>query len=113
MHTFGVEGADMPEHPDWLERQSEHENERDVARRREQELKDLETESTVGARPLEGFSGAHTTWTGEQDEKDAGDVHGADEARSRELSREQVPPAPGDRELPPSGPPRGEPEGGQ
>jgi len=71
------------------------ENERDLARRREQELKDLETERDHGERPLEGLSGA----TDAQDEAAAPQVHGNDEADSRRRSREQVPPAAPEREL--------------
>ncbi len=94
----------MDEHRDASERVNQEENQRDLARRREQELADLETERTVGPRPLEGFSGGHTTWTAEQDERDAGAVHGGDEKRSRELSEQQVPPPGPGRELPPEGP---------
>ncbi len=79
---------------------AEKENERDLARRREQELKDLETEADHGQRPLEGFSGARTTWTEEQDEAAAGEVHGEDEERSRRASEAQVPAAPPERTLP-------------
>lgn len=63
---------------------------RELELRRENEQKDLEVERTAGERPLEGLSGAHTTWTGEQDEKSAPFVHGHDEEASRELSEEQV-----------------------
>jgi hypothetical protein len=87
---------------------AERENERDLARRRAQELKDLETESDHGERPLEGFSGARTTWTEDQDEAAAPEVHGGDEATSRQASLDQVPPAPADRALPE----RAEDEGG-
>jgi hypothetical protein len=82
---------------------ADRENERDLARRREQELKDLETESDRSQRPLEGLSGAHTTWPEEQDEAEASEVHGNDEAESRKRSLEQVPPAPPERELPEEG----------
>ncbi len=82
---------------------ADKENERDLARRREQELKDLETESDHSQRPLEGLSGAHTTWTEEQDEAAAPEVHGNDEAESRRRSMEQIPPPPPDRELPEKG----------
>ena len=82
---------------------AERENERDLARRREQELKDLETESDRGERPLEGLSAARTTWTEEQDEAAAPFVHGNDEAESVRRLQEQVPPAPADRTLPDRG----------
>lgn len=78
----------------------EEQRKRELAIRREQELEDLETERTIGPRPLEGLSGAHTTWTGDQDDTAAAQVHGEDEARSEALSESQVPPAPPDRELP-------------
>ena len=69
--------------------------ERELERRRENELKDLEVEREHGERPLEGLSGAQdTTWTREQDEQQADAVHGHDEERSVEASRAQVPPAP-------------------
>jgi hypothetical protein len=65
---------------------------RDLERRREQELKDLETERTIGPRPLEGLSGdAGTTWTEMQDEASSRLVHGTDEEESRELSESQIP----------------------
>ncbi len=72
---------------------NERQRRREIALRREQEEKDLETEATIGPRPLEGFSGAHTTWTGEQDDAAAGEVHGDDEQESRKRSERQVPPA--------------------
>ncbi|BDG10491.1 hypothetical protein [Anaeromyxobacter paludicola] len=65
--------------------------ERELALRREQERKDLETERTIGRRPLEGFSHAKTTWTDEQDERPAAEVHGNDEAESRKRSEDQIP----------------------
>lgn len=67
--------------------------ERELERRRENELKDLEVERDHGERPLEGLSGAETTWTQEQDDRQRA-LHGTDEARSREASRAQVPPRP-------------------
>jgi hypothetical protein len=78
---------------------NERQRERELARRRENELKDLEVERRHGERPLEGLSGAHTTWTGEQDDAQRAD-HEDDEARSREASEQQVPPAAPDRTLP-------------
>ncbi len=73
---------------------NEKQRRRELELRREQEIKDLETERTIGPRPLEGFSHAHTSWTGDQDERPAAEVHGHDEELSRERSEEQVPPKP-------------------
>ncbi len=73
---------------------NERQRRRELELRREQEIKDLETEAAVGPRPLEGFSGAHTSWTGQQDDREAGEVHGDDEERSRERSERQIPPKP-------------------
>jgi hypothetical protein len=73
--------------------------ERELERRRENEEKDLEVERQTGPRPLEGFSRAHTSWTGEQDDAPAGEEHGDDERRSRELSEHQVEAVP--RQAPP------------
>jgi hypothetical protein len=75
----------MPEHKDPM-------RERELARRRENEQKDLEVESRHGERPLEGLSsaGSGTTWTPEQDEREAPRVHGHDEERSRRASRQQI-----------------------
>jgi len=70
---------------------------RELERRRENELKDLETEDDHSERPLEGLSGAPTTWTPDQGD---GAPHEDDEARSRADSEAQVPPAPPDRTLP-------------
>ena len=75
---------------------NEKQRRRELSLRREQEQKDLETESTIGPRPLEGFSSAHTTWTGEQADAPAAAVHGDDEREARERSERQVPPDPGD-----------------
>jgi hypothetical protein len=70
--------------------------ERELERRRENEIKDLETERDHSERPLEGLSGAETTtWTREQDDRQAG-VHAHDEERSLERSRAQIPPPPPD-----------------
>jgi hypothetical protein len=74
---------------------NERQRRRELALRREQERKDLDTESTIGQRPLEGFSHAHTTWTGEQDDAAAPAEHGDDERESHERSVRQVPPDPG------------------
>jgi hypothetical protein len=78
----------------------ERQRERELAIRREQELKDLETENEHGERPLEGLSAAPTSWTQDQDDGAAETVHAGDEAAAQERSRSQVPPAPDDRTLP-------------
>jgi hypothetical protein len=78
----------------------ERQRERELAIRREQELKDLDTESDHSERPLEGLSAAPTSWTQDQDDAAAETVHAGDEAASLERSRQQVPPPPGDRQLP-------------
>jgi hypothetical protein len=67
--------------------------ERELERRRENEIKDLETEQDHSERPLEGLSSAETTWTREQDDSQAA-VHAHDEERSLERSRAQIPPEP-------------------
>lgn len=74
--------------------------ERELARRRENELEDLEVEDRHEERPLEGLSAAPTTWTPDQDDG-ARSAHEHDEEESRKRSEEQVPPAPPDRTLPP------------
>jgi septal ring factor EnvC (AmiA/AmiB activator) len=71
----------------------------ELQRRRDNELKDLETEARHEERPLEGLSAAPTTWTDQQDEA-ARAVHERDEAEARRRSEAQVPPAPPDRTLP-------------
>lgn len=81
--------------PDPKERQRE----REIARRRENELADLDVEDRHGERPLEGLSAAPTTWT--QDQGD-GEAHLGDEEASREASRAQVPPPSAGRTLPPA-----------
>src|SRR4051812_40626635 len=68
---------------------AELEHERDLKRLEEQEKLDLEVEKERGPRPLEGFSGAHTSWTPEQDESQAEQVHGEDAAKSAEASQAQ------------------------
>ena len=64
---------------------------RELERRRENEIKDLETENDHGERPLEGLSAAPTTWTPAQDEAAAPSVHSHDEEESQRRSREQIP----------------------
>ncbi len=76
---------------------AERMRQRELERRRQNELKDLETEDDHSERPLEGLSGAHTTWTPEQGD---GTPHEHDEERSRAASEAQVPPAAPDRTLP-------------
>jgi hypothetical protein len=64
---------------------------RELERRRENEIKDLDTENDHGERPLEGLSAAPTTWTPDQDEAAAPSVHANDEEESQRRSREQIP----------------------
>jgi hypothetical protein len=77
---------------------TDRQRERELARRRENELKDLEVEDRHEERPLEGLSSAPTTWTPDQG---GGAPHEGDERASREASQAQVPPARSDRTLPP------------
>jgi hypothetical protein len=81
----------------------ERQRERELALRREQQLKDLETEDDRRERPLEGLSAAPTTWTQEQDGAAAPIVHAHDEEESRRRSLADVPPAPPGRALPERG----------
>jgi hypothetical protein len=78
----------------------ERQHERELERRRQNELKDLEVEDEHSERPLEGLSSAPTTWTPEQDDRERA-AHEHDERDSRRRSEEQVPPAPPDRTLGP------------
>jgi hypothetical protein len=71
----------------------ERQRQRELERRRENEKKDLEVERTIGERPLEGLSGAHTSWTDEQDDSQR-HVHEQDEERSRRASERQIPDEP-------------------
>jgi hypothetical protein len=50
-----------------MEKLHQRERERERQRLREQELKDQDVEAHRGSRPLEGFAGGHTTWTGQQE----------------------------------------------
>ena len=68
---------------------NERQRRRELERRRENEKKDLEVESTIGERPLEGLAGGHTTWTGEQADRERS-AHEGDEEASRRRSEEQV-----------------------
>lgn len=79
----------MPQHKDPM-------RDRELARRRANERKDLEVERRHGDRPLEGLSsaGSGTTWTPEQDDREAESVHGHDEERSWRASKQQIPPEP-------------------
>ena len=78
----------MPKDPDNPLRETE------VARWREREKKDLETEHDHRERPLEGLS--HATGTtappGIDDDRIRRREHGSDELRSERASREQIPP---------------------
>jgi hypothetical protein len=85
----------------------ERQRERELALRREQELKDLETRGDRRERPLEGLSAAPTTWTQDQDQRAAPMVHSHDQEESERRSLSDVLPAPPDRALPE----RGEDEG--
>lgn len=73
---------------------NEKQRRRELELRRAQEIKDLETERTIGPRPLEGLSHAHTSWTGDQDDRQAAEVHGHDEEAARKRSEDQIPPEP-------------------
>jgi hypothetical protein len=76
---------------------AERMRQRELERRRENELEDLQTEDAHSERPLEGMSSAPTTWTPDQGD---GSPHQGDEAASRAASEAQVPPAAADRTLP-------------
>jgi hypothetical protein len=73
-----------------IERQHQREREQELKRLKEQEEKDLEVEARRGPRPLEGFAGGHTTWTGAQDDEAAARVHARDAAESWEASERQA-----------------------
>lgn len=77
--------ADSP-----IEKQHQREREQERQRLREQERKDLEVEAQRGPRPLEGFAGGHTTWTGQQDDEVASHVHARDADASWEASERQA-----------------------
>ncbi len=66
------------------------ERERERQRLRELELKDLEVEANRGPRPLEGFAGGHTTWTGQQDDAAAAEVHARDAEEAWAASERQA-----------------------
>lgn len=69
-----------------------HDKEREQERERLRKLeeKDLEVERNRGPRPLEGFSGAHTSWTGYQDDDAAAELHADDARKAEQASEEQV-----------------------
>ncbi|MCY1046903.1 hypothetical protein OV208_36700 [Corallococcus sp. bb12-1] len=73
-----------------IEKQHQHERDQERERLRAEEEKDLEVESHRGARPLEGYAGGHTTWTGAQDDKAAARVHAGDADASWEASERQA-----------------------
>ncbi|NMO17184.1 hypothetical protein HPC49_19860 [Pyxidicoccus fallax] len=73
-----------------VERQHQREREQERERLREQEQKDLEVEARRGPRPLEGYAGGHTTWTGSQDDEAAARVHARDADESWEASERQA-----------------------
>lgn len=81
----------------------ERQRQRELELRREQELKDLATENDHSERPLEGLSGAPTTWTQDQDDLAADEVHGGDEAAAQARSLGQITPAAANRSLPERG----------
>src|SRR4051812_21997417 len=74
----------MADNPSDKQHQREREQERE--RLREEERKDLDVESRRGPRPLEGYAGGHTTWTGSQDDEAAARVHAHDADESWEAS---------------------------
>ncbi len=73
-----------------IDKQHQREREQERERLREQESKDLEVESRRGPRPLEGYAGGHTTWTGAQDDEAASRVHARDADESWEASERQA-----------------------
>jgi hypothetical protein len=75
---------------DPMEKQHQREREQERQRLREQEQKDLEVEAQRGPRPLEGFAGGHTTWTGQQDDEAASQVHAQDAEASWAASERQA-----------------------
>lgn len=73
-----------------IDKQHQREREQERERLRAQEEKDLEVESRRGPRPLEGYAGGHTTWTGAQDDEAAARVHARDAEESWEASERQA-----------------------
>jgi hypothetical protein len=86
--TLEQEVARMADDP--IERQHQHEREQERERLRKQEELDLEVEARRGPRPLEGFAGGHTTWTGQQDDEAAARVHARDAEESWKASERQA-----------------------
>jgi hypothetical protein len=73
-----------------IERQHQREREQERERLRAEEEKDLEVEARRGPRPLEGFAGGHTTWTGQQDDEAAARTHSRDAEESWSASERQA-----------------------
>jgi hypothetical protein len=88
VRTLEQEVPGMDQSP--IEKQHQREREQERQRLREQETKDLEVEAQRGPRPLEGFAGGHTTWTGQQDDAAASQVHARDAEASWEASERQA-----------------------
>jgi hypothetical protein len=93
-----------------IERQHQREREQERQRLREQEERDLKVEAQRGPRPLEGFAGGHTTWTGQQDDEVAAQVHARDAEESWQASERQarLEPEPTRRDEDEDAPARGE-----
>lgn len=73
-----------------IDKQHQREREQERERLRAEEEKDLEVEARRGPRPLEGYAGGHTTWTGSQDDEAAARVHARDADESWEASERQA-----------------------
>jgi hypothetical protein len=86
--TLEQEVLTMADEP--IERQHQRERAQERQRLREQEESDLKVEAQRGPRPLEGFAGGHTTWTGQQDDKAAAQVHARDAEESWQASERQA-----------------------
>jgi hypothetical protein len=68
----------------------ERQRQKELQRLIEEEKKDLEVEKQRGPRPLEGFAGGHTSWTGDQDDQAAATEHAEDARKSLEASEKQA-----------------------
>jgi hypothetical protein len=88
VRTLEQEVLTMADEP--IDRQHQREREQERERLRQQEEKDLEVEARRGPRPLEGFAGGHTTWTGQQDDEAAAEVHARDAMESWQASEQQA-----------------------
>jgi hypothetical protein len=88
VRTLEQEVPSMADNP--IEKQHQREREQERQRLRDQEQKDLEVESQRGPRPLEGFAGGHTTWTGLQDDEAGAQVHARDAEESWQASERQA-----------------------